>query len=116
MPPTLATSATPGDGGQLRADVPVLDGPQPARVVAGALDRVPEDLPGGGRVRAEGRRHARRQVAVSPSSRSATRRRASGTDTESSKITLEQRVADVAGAADDADAVGPLELQRRAGR
>ena len=40
-------------GGELRADVPVLDRPQPAGVVAGAFDRVPEDLPGRGRVRRE---------------------------------------------------------------
>ncbi len=36
-----------GHGIELIADVPVLDGPEPAEVVAVALDGVPEDLPQG---------------------------------------------------------------------
>src|SRR5262249_16863700 len=36
----------PGDAGELRPDLPVLDRAEPAEVQAAPLDRVPEDLPG----------------------------------------------------------------------
>ena len=46
--------------GQLRADVPILHGAQPAWVEAAALDGVPEDLSGRGRVGRKTRCRARR--------------------------------------------------------
>jgi hypothetical protein len=51
-----------GNGVELVADEPVLERAQLAQGVALALDRVPEDMPHAGGVRAEGRHHPRRQA------------------------------------------------------
>ena len=51
-----------GDGVELVADEPVLERAQLAQRLRRALDRVPEDVPDAGGVRAERRRHARGQA------------------------------------------------------
>src|SRR5205823_11947824 len=51
-----------GNRSELVANIPILNRPKPAQVIARALDGIPEDLAGGGGVRPQGGSHSGRQA------------------------------------------------------
>ena len=94
-------------GAELRADVPILDRAEPAQVEPAALDRIPEDLAGGRRVRRQLGHRPRGKLPLHPSQSLGHSPTRLGDRDAVLEDHADRREADVAGRPDHPDAADP---------